>query len=560
MPSLSIRQTLLLVTIAPLLVMTTLLAFLMVDTLNDLGRTTMVQARDVLIQQKKNQLKGQVEQAFSALKPIYDASSGADDQAAKNRFKALMRQLRFDQGQGYFFAYDRQGVNVAHGHNLALEGKNLWQLQDRRGSYIIQDLLESAYNGDGFSRYYWDRDGHEAEKLGYTMALPKWNWALGTGFYIEDVDQQMAEQSRLQQIYLRQSLWELAVTALVGLVIFILLGLWFSQRLTRPLMHVVHSMQSMASGEGDLTHRLDTHVPGEIKLLAIGFNRFVDQLQQMIQNMRQQIEALAQAGSHIEAVTTQSEHNVEHHREETAQAAAAMQQMSASAHQVTQSAQQASEATAAVEAEALEGMQHVALSVDHVEQLAASLSASADSVLQLEQEAGRIGQILEVIQGVAEQTNLLALNAAIEAARAGEAGRGFAVVADEVRNLANRTDTSAGEIREVIEHLQRQVREVAAQLDARRLEGAESAEAAEAVKGTLARISERIGEINDMNAQVASAAEEQTAVADDLCRSVDEMQHMVEELSESARENRQAVDALSQTSDELRHMAQRFKA
>lgn len=560
MPSLSIRQTLLLVTIAPLLVMTTLLAFLMVDTLHDLGRTTIAQTRDVLIQQKKNQLKGQVEQAFSALKSVYDTSSGVDDQEAQDRFKALMRELRFDQGQGYFFAYDRQGVNVAHGHNSALEGKNLWNLQDRRGSYLIQELLESAYNGDGFSRYYWDRDGHEAEKLGYTMALPKWNWALGTGFYIEDVDQQMVEQSRLQQAYLRQSLWGLAATAVGGLIVFILLGLWFSQRLTRPLMHVVHSMQAMASGEGDLTHRLDTHVPGEIKLLAVAFNRFVDQLQQMIQHMRQQIEALTQAGGHIEAVTAQSEHNVQHHREETTQAAAAMQQMSASAHQVTQSAQQAAEATAAAETEAQEGMQYVNVSMAHVEQLAASLSASADSVLQLEQEAGRIGSILEVIQDVAEQTNLLALNAAIEAARAGEAGRGFAVVADEVRNLASRTDDSTREIRQVIEQLQRQVREVASQLDARRVEGAESAQAAEAVKGTLARISERIGEINDMNAQVASAAEEQTAVADDLCRSVDEMQHMVEELSDSARENRQAVDALNQTSGQLHHMAQRFKA
>ncbi|MDH4871843.1 methyl-accepting chemotaxis protein, partial [Pseudomonas sp. BN515] len=325
-----------------------------------------------------------------------------------------------------------------------------------------------------------------------------------------------------------------------------LLLVWLTARgVTRPIQGVASMLKDIASGEGDLTRRLDYARQDELGELAGWFNRFLDKLQPIIADVKRSVQDARGTADQSAAVASQTSAGMQQQYREVDQVATASHEMSATAQDVARSAAQAAEAARGADHATQEGLGVIGKTTSAIEQLASEMSAAMEEVQALANSSEQIGSVLEVIRAIAEQTNLLALNAAIEAARAGEAGRGFAVVADEVRNLAKRTQDSVEEIRQVIEGLQHGTREVVGSMHSSHRQAQGSVEQVEQAVAALQRIGEAVTVITDMNLQIASAAEEQSAVAEEINRNVAAIRDVTESLSGQAEESAQVSQALN---------------
>ncbi|WP_410937055.1 methyl-accepting chemotaxis protein [Pseudomonas capeferrum] len=241
------------------------------------------------------------------------------------------------------------------------------------------------------------------------------------------------------------------------------------------------------------------------------------------------------------------------------QVATAANEMSATALDVAHNAAQAAQAARGADQASREGLQLIASTRQAIDRLAADMTTAMDEARALESRSEQIGSVLDVIRAIAEQTNLLALNAAIEAARAGEAGRGFAVVADEVRSLAQRTQVSVEEIRQVIEGLQQGTEDVVGAMHAGQRQAQASATRMEQALPTLQRIGEAVTVISDMNLQIASAAEEQSAVAEEVNRNVAGIRDVTESLSGQAEESARISQALNRLANQQQALMEQFR-
>ncbi|MCY1353794.1 Methyl-accepting chemotaxis protein McpU [compost metagenome] len=344
--------------------------------------------------------------------------------------------------------------------------------------------------------------------------------------------------------------------AVVGLLL-----VWLTARgVTRPILGVAGMLKDIASGEGDLTRRLDYARQDELGELAGWFNRFLDKLQPIIADVKRSVQDARGTADQSAAIASQTSAGMQQQYREVDQVATASHEMSATAQDVARSAAQAAEAARGADHATREGLGVIGRTTSAIEQLASEMSAAMDEVQALAASSEQIGSVLEVIRAIAEQTNLLALNAAIEAARAGEAGRGFAVVADEVRNLARRTQDSVEEIRQVIEGLQHGTREVVGSMHSSHRQAQGSVEQVEQAVAALQRIGEAVTVITDMNLQIASAAEEQSAVAEEINRNVAAIRDVTESLSGQAEESAQVSQALNRLANHQQGLMDQFRA
>ncbi|MCB1905470.1 MAG: methyl-accepting chemotaxis protein, partial [Gammaproteobacteria bacterium] len=308
---------------------------------------------------------------------------------------------------------------------------------------------------------------------------------------------------------------------LVGVVILCLAGvLLLTRAITKPLNCAIEAMEDIAAGEGDLTKRLSCEGSGEMTSLAIAFNSFVGKVHEMVSEVA---DTMGQFGSVVKQtaeIADQTSQGVAQQQTETDQVATAVNELSCSAQEVAANGARAAESAQHAENEAISGRQVVAKSVAAVESLSRNVIESVSLIQKLSADSEDVGKVIAVIREIAEQTNLLALNAAIEAARAGEQGRGFAVVADEVRTLANRTQSSTEEIRAIIERLQAGTKAAERTMQAGR-EQVERNVGQSALAGkALDTIAEVVTAIKHQNLQIASATQQQTAVTEEINRSV----------------------------------------
>ncbi len=326
-----------------------------------------------------------------------------------------------------------------------------------------------------------------------------------------------------------------------------------------PLTSLALKLQDISSGDGDLTARLNIQGKSEFAWVAGSFNSFVKKIAKTIDNISVTSEKLATASHQLAEITQQTEQGVERQLEETTQVATAMEEMTATVLEVARNAVNASEAASAADVEATTGKNIVTQAMEEINQLATEVDNAANVIHELENDSNTIGEVLGVIQGIAEQTNLLALNAAIEAARAGEQGRGFAVVADEVRTLASRTQNSTLEIQQTIDLLQNRAKEAVTVMDKGKKQAESSVERASSANESITSISERIDTINDMNNQIAGAAEEQTAVAAEINRNINNISEVTNETSIGARNTSEACKELLTLADQLRNSVRQFR-
>lgn len=336
----------------------------------------------------------------------------------------------------------------------------------------------------------------------------------------------------------------------LGAAVLGLLVLWLSARgVTRPILGVAHMLRDIASGEGDLTQRLPHTGRDELGELAGWFNRFLDKLQPIIRDVKVSVRDARSTADQSAAISSQTSAGMQQQFREIDQVATASHEMTATAQDVARSAAQAADAARGADQATRDGLALIDRTTQSIDSLAANLTSAMGQVEQLASSSEEIGSVLEVIRAIAEQTNLLALNAAIEAARAGEAGRGFAVVADEVRSLANRTQQSTQEIQGLIEQLQDGANDAVAAMRGSASHAQSNLAEADSAAQALGRIVATVEELDGLNQQIATAAEEQSQVAQDIDRNITN----VSGLSEQAHEGTAAVLSANQRVKE--HMA-----
>jgi methyl-accepting chemotaxis protein len=330
-------------------------------------------------------------------------------------------------------------------------------------------------------------------------------------------------------------------------------------KLLKPLQDLSSSLSQLAKGEGDLTQRIEIKRRDEIGEVAEHVNQFLSQMQRMLADIINRSEQLVQQASQANALSMQSAQQVEVQQNDVNQIATAIHEMSATAAEVASHAEMTADASQTSSNACQDGQKVIQKNRESIVELAEQVTAASGVIPELEHNTQSINQILSTIQEIAEQTNLLALNAAIEAARAGEQGRGFAVVADEVRVLSQRTHGSTEEIRHMIETLQNNTKLAVNSMKTSTTLADTSVDYAQQAAQSLTDITDAIDKINDMALQIASAAEEQRAVSEDISRNTQGIKDASDVLAGQAQQSSDSADSMRESAETMRMEVTRFK-
>ncbi len=349
----------------------------------------------------------------------------------------------------------------------------------------------------------------------------------------------------------------LILSATLAVLLGILAAWLISRQIILPLRTTLADVERIASG--DLTATAAITRRDELGVLQRGIQQMGVTLRELIGGIRDGVSQISSAAEELSAVTMQTSAGVNSQKDETDQVATAMHEMSATVHEVARNAEQAAQAATEADVEARDGDRVVAEVVTQIERMASEVIRSSEAMTALQSDSDKIGSVMGVIRAVAEQTNLLALNAAIEAARAGEAGRGFAVVADEVRGLAQRTQKSTEEIEQLVSALHGGTQQVAAIMQGSRSLTDSSVELARRAGTSLASITRTVSNIQAMNQQIATAAEEQSAVAEEISRSVVNVRDVAEQTAAASEETAASSVELARLGTQLQTMVSRFR-
>lgn len=349
-----------------------------------------------------------------------------------------------------------------------------------------------------------------------------------------------------------------SVTALL-LVIVVVVFVSIYRAVVHPILAMSEMARDIAEGDGDLTKRLDESRADEIGITAGWINRFVERTQNTVSTISHVNIELQQAVKDLSLNAERTNEGMGVQQKETLQAATAMTQMEASAHEISQHASETAHRTEYVNAQSREGNKITEATVLQISEMESEMNAARLVMEQLAQDCEKIGAVLGVIESISGQTNLLALNAAIEAARAGEQGRGFAVVADEVRTLAGRSHQSTVEIQIIVDNLQASMAKASAVIDRGNDQAHRTGESINQVRDALEAINESISEINLMNTQIASAAEEQSQVSQTISHNINNISVASDHNTQSAHEVYQTSDQLLVNVDKLSNLIAGFK-
>lgn len=470
---------------------------------------------------------------------------------AKERAAAMLAGLRYGGADGmaeYFFIWDMEGRSVMHPFRPEWKGQSKLDLLDGDGRPLVKRTLEAAA-GTGFVDISFPRPGGTVPvpKLLHASSYAPWGWVIGTGAYIDDVDAQV--WSRL--------LTDLSFGALVlaiMIVIAVLVGRSILRQIGGEPAEALALMDRAAAG--DLTVRMDHALPGS---LLAGLSRMLLAIREMVGEIAGGANELKKNAEDIAHAAEEVAHAAHRQADSTSSMAAAIEEMTVSINQISDSARDTEGNSSSAAELAASGEQKVTHATDEMHRISGSVSSAAEQIRSLETRAGEISSIANVIKEIAAQTNLLALNAAIEAARAGEQGRGFAVVADEVRGLAERTAAATVQIEQMISAIQAETATAVAAMDHALPQVERGVDLAQDAAQSLRDIRDGAGTTLARIRDVALATREQSSASNAIAQQVESIAQMVEETSVSMERTASSARELERIAEGLRGLVGRFR-
>jgi len=466
-----------------------------------------------------------------------DGKSVAGIGMSINQVSELIKNYTIGE-QGLAFLTDQEGKIQIHPDTNIKSGTQLSSLfnNEVQSSLLNKDkinILQTSVNGGRFL----------AAKY-----IPSLNWFVVIEIPTTEIFTPINNTS-MQLIFMN----------IIVAIILIAIGLWVALGVARPIIRASGMLSNIASGDADLTQQMKVDTQDEVGKLASSFNSFVGQLQTLISAIANNSKDVSRIAQNLAASSDSTQRNTEEQQQSVDMIATAMNEMGATVHEIARNANETANAAKQSATETASSQEIVKTSIEGINSLFGKMQSASEVIQTLAQDVGQISSVLEVIRGISEQTNLLALNAAIEAARAGEQGRGFAVVADEVRTLAQRTQESTEEINSMIHKLQGSAKDAVTAMD----EGIETAkfsvENADKAGESLNSIIEAIGNISDLSIQVATATEEQSSVVEELNSHILNIKNMSDSTAIESKNINDQCQTLSDSSNELSNMVGNFK-
>lgn len=517
-----------------------------------LAATALIQSKHKLKQAKSIKTRNVVETAGSVIQHYYDRYRDGkigEKQAQQEALDAI-RDMRYNTND-YFWVNDLDHIMLMHPIKPALDGKDTSGIKDPSDFYLFREFVKVAKaDGAGFVPYLWPKPGFETpvEKISYVQLFRPWGWVIGSGVYMDDVEAEFIAGAKT-----------FAAIALGLIIVLVAIMSFIATSILTPLEEAAEAMRDIAEGEGDLTRTLSTNGRDEISLLGHKFNIFIKKINSLVTSVGVSTSQVATASEQLSATSHEGTQLTFKQSQETDSVATAIEQMSTTVLEIAHNAESAANAAKQADTEASAGQRIVSETISAIESLARDIDSGTQVIADLKAETENIGAMVEAIQSIAEQTNLLALNAAIEAARAGEQGRGFAVVADEVRTLAGRTQKSTVEIKSMIEKLQTGASLAVDVMHKNVTQTQSTVTQAQQAGDSLTAIAAAIQTITTMNTQIAGAAEEQSVVAKEINSNLGNIVSLSQQASTGSEQTAAASADLAKLSETLNNQVIQFK-
>ena len=504
---------------------------------------------------RKEELKNEIKIIYDIIEGIYNrkTQTGASKEEIVNAIKAVLRDIRFfDDKSGYIFVFEYDATTVLHPLKPELEGKSLQNMKDKNGVYVIKELIKVAQNGGGIVEYLWPKtsNGDPEKKFSYAMAFEPLQWMIGTGVYVDNVEKELEALTKEANNEISVEILFFISVALILVILNILANYGIVKiYITNPLNNLIRRTQNLSSGDGDLTRKLEIVGNDEIADASEGINKFIEKVRVLIADAKNlsnenssishelsttslEVGKLVEEATNIVNTTTNNADIVKSTMKDS------ISEAKNSKEDMVKANNHLKEANSVV----------LKLTED-IQNSARTEIELAQKIQQLSSDAEQVKNILDVIGDIAEQTNLLALNAAIEAARAGEHGRGFAVVADEVRKLAERTQKSLVEINATINVIVQSIMDSSEQMSV-------NSKKVEELASTANGVETKIHELFDIMNLATRVADN---TVNNYIKTGDDMGHMIEnvaKINNISTQNARSVEEIASAAEHLNKMTE----
>tara|TARA_Y100001960_G_scaffold331713_1_gene429618 strand:+ start:9364 stop:10956 length:1593 start_codon:yes stop_codon:yes gene_type:complete len=459
-------------------------------------------------------------------------------------------KMRYD-GNNYFYILDRKTKKLIEHPSEALMKKPPMSVVNKQGVKIFEELFNLIEEkNEGYYTYEWVKNGgtEEIEKIVYFRVIPELDFVVVTGVYADSID--LIHNKEIKFLSVSFTI----LILLIGMSLF-----FIGRSITKPLNETISALKEISEGDGDLTNRFEVKGEDEISKLKLSFNNFSENMLKKIKVFTPVIEQLSETNEKLsqkseDILSSSTEQNLE-----VTAVATAMTEILATTSEVSKNVAEVADSVVAIEQELINANTQAEQSYESTEKLDLSLTTSVEEVKGLVQNTEDVTEVINVINGIAEQTNLLALNAAIEAARAGEQGRGFAVVADEVRKLASQTQDSVKSIETVINGMKDKVEQVSQNIEDTKEYSRSSKESVAETLNAVNEIKNKNTVVNDMCQQIAVATEQQISTTEEININIDKISNSANEIEAETKSISEDIENLSNVNIKVENFASSFK-